>query len=451
MCALSRRSFVRSLALASAALSTPARALSTSAERTRLGLIGCGWYGGVNLETFLRLGNVEVVSLCDPNQRALQRTLATVASHQTAVPRTFADYRDMLAAGPHDIVIIATPDHWHALPAIAALEAGADLLLEKPISVDVLEGEAVLATARRQRRVVQVNTQRRGFPFYAKIRDQYLRSGRLGRIGRVETYSYLADGLTTTVPEQPVPDHLDYDLWTGPAPQRPFLAPKESRGWRNFIEYGNGPIGDLGVHMIDKARWLLHLGWPQRISCTGGRLIHRASSATVPDTQYAVFSYPEFDLTWEHRTWGASPIPQRHWSDQWGVRILGEGGTLNLTMYEAVFTPSDGGPREGRHLLSTTGDLENVDFSREAEVYSELNTLHVRDFLRAREAQTRPAADIEHGHISTACCVLANLALRLNRPLAYDPATRTVRGDDEATRLLARPYREPWVHPAAHL
>src|SRR5882757_2698121 len=164
---MNRRTFVSSLAVAGAAVATSPRLLAAETKpRVRMGIIGCGWYAGVNYEAFARNVEVEVVSLCDVNQHNLQKTLALVAKHQAAVPRTFVDYREMLAATGHDVVIVATPDHWHALPAIAAMKAGADIYLEKPVSVDVMEGEALVAAARKYNRVVQVNTQRRSNPLY---------------------------------------------------------------------------------------------------------------------------------------------------------------------------------------------------------------------------------------------------------------------------------------------
>ncbi|AOS45940.1 Inositol 2-dehydrogenase [Lacunisphaera limnophila] len=446
---MNRRTFVTSLAAAGAVATAPRRLLAqVTAPRPRVGVIGAGWYGGVNLGVFARCTAVDFVSLCDVNTRSLTTTLKLVAEHQAAVPRTFADYREMLAAGGHDIVIIATPDHWHALPALAAMQAGADVYLEKPVSVDVIEGEALVAAARKYGRVVQVNTQRRSNPLYAEARDKYITSGRLGRISLVETYSYLHGRPTGIIPDAPVPAHLDYETWAGPAPKLPYKAMLADRGWRNFQEYGNGQIGDLGVHMIDKVRWLLGLHWPDSIVSTGGILADVPPySATITDTQRSVFRYPGLDVSWEHRTWGASPIPARHWSDQWGARLIGTKGTLNLTMLEAVFTPADGGPREGRHLHSPTGNLENIDFNWGGHTYEETENRHVLDFMAARAARSRPVADIEEGHISSAMCELANLSLQLRRPIAYDPATRTVPGDAEATRLLARPYRGPWVHP----
>lgn len=445
---MNRRTFVSSLAVASAAAATlPSRILAADTKpRAKAGLIGCGWFGGVALESLADQG-VEFVSLCDPNKNALAAMLKTVAKHQTSTPKTFADYREMLASGPLDIVVVSTPDHWHALPAIAAMKAGADVFLEKPIGVDVIEGEALVAAARKYQRVVQVNTQRRSTRCLAEARDKYIRSGKLGAIGRVETYSYLRGRPTDIVPDATAPAHLDYELWTGPAPLRPFNSLKESKGWRAYMEYGSGQIGDLGVHMVDCARWMLDLGWPQSISSTGGIYVDKGVSANISDTQLSVFHFADFDLTWEHRTWGAPPSSSRNWTDHWGVRFMGKNGTLEVTIFGYEFTPADGGKREGFHMLSKTGDLENVDFGGFVGAMVEIQKAHAANFMQARETRSRPVADIEQGHISTACCVLANLAQELGRPLSYDPKTRTIPGDPEATRRLARAYRAPWVHP----
>lgn len=445
---MNRRRFVSTLALAVTAAVTARLAASTAAPRLRVGVIGCGWYGGVNLGVLARCAPIEVVALCDPNQRALAAMLRQVAGFQAEVPRTFADFRVMLADGAPEIVIVATPDHWHALPALAAMAAGADVYLEKPVGVDVIEGEALVATARRHGRVVQVNTQRRSCPLYAEARDRYITSGRLGRIGLVETYSYLPGRPRGIIPQASVPAHLDYDFWVGPAPRISYRAMLEERGWRSFQEYGNGQIGDLGVHMLDKMRWLLGLGWPERVSSTGGILADSPPySATITDTQRSVFQYPGLELSWEHRTWGVSPIPARHWSDQWGARLIGSEGTLNLTMLEYVFTPAGGGPGEGRHLLSRSGDLDHLDFTQVDNAYEETEDRHMRDFLAARLTRSRPVADIAEGHLSSALCQLANLALDLGRPVTYDPSTRRIRNDPEASARLARPFRAPWVHP----
>ncbi len=444
---MNRRTFVSSLAVAGAAVATSSKLLAAdSAPKPKVGLIGCGWYGGLVLDSLMRNFPVEVVSLCDPNANSLKTTLAAVAALQPAAPRTFADYREMLAATHHDIVLVGTPDHWHALPAIAAMQAGADVYLEKPIGVDVIEGEALVAAARRHNRVVQVNLQRRSTRCLAEARDKYLKSGRLGDIGLVEVYSYLTGRSSQVYPDGPVPAHLNFDLWTGPAPLLTYKPVMELKTWRNFKEFGSGQIGDLGVHLIDCVRWMMDLGWPEAISSTGGIYVDRAATANISDTQRSVFHYPNLDVSWEHRTWGSSPIPQRHWTDQWGARFIGKNGTLTITLLGYEFAPAKGGPREGFHLMSKSGNLENLDFNQ-PDPLALTQKEHIGNFLEARTARSRPVADIEEAHISTACCILANLAQELGRPLRYDPKTRTVPGDAEATKRLAREYRGPWVHP----
>lgn len=419
-----------------------------------MGIIGCGWFGGVNYEAFCRVAKVEVVSISDPNVRHLEATKAAIVRHQSAEPLVFADYRKMLEAEPLDVVIVATPDHWHALPAIDAMKAGADVYLEKPVGVDVLEGEALVATAREYNRIVQVNTQRRSNQLYLDMAEKYLHSGRMGKVGLVECFSYLGlEGWQSGgIPDAEVPSHLDYELWAGPAPKLPYKAIMEDRGWRSFMEFGNGVIGNLGVHTIDKVRWLMGLGWPDAVSATGLKY-HENSFSNVPDTMNCVLQYPEVNVSWEHRMWGDTPIPQRHWSDQWGARFIGGEGTLTVTMFEYVFEPLGGGPKEGVHMMSQTGDLENIDFSIGGKAYEAVENQHVLDFLGSREERGSrlPVADIEQGHISSACCVLGNLSLDLGRPLAYDATTRSVTGDDEATKQLARAYRGEWIHPGSRL
>jgi predicted dehydrogenase len=446
---MDRRTFtvMSSLAAAGTAIVGASRALAADSARPKAGLIGCGWFGGVVLSSMAEHAGVEFVSLCDPNANAIKATQAMLTKYQKSTPRAFVDYRDMLASDAHDIVVVSTPDHWHALPAIAAMKAGADVFLEKPISVDVMEGEALVAAARKYKRVVQVNTQRRSTPVLAEARDKYLRTGRLGSIGLVESYSYLASRPKEVFADATPPAHLDYELWTGPAPMLPFKAALESRTWRAFMEYGNGQIGDLGIHMFDCVRWMLDLGWPTSISSTGGIYVDKKSSSNISDTQRVQFRYPGVDVSWEHRTWGAPPMSERHWTDLWGARFIGEKGTLNVTTLGYEFTPMGGGPREGAHMLAKAGDLQSLDPAAFGPGMAVVQRAHVMDFMKARESRSRPIADIEQGHISSACCILANIAQELGRAVSYDPVTRTVAGDPEATRRLARSYRRPWVHP----
>src|SRR6266446_4718568 len=264
---LSRRRFLWTSAAALAWSRLPGYAAELADAKKRVGLIGPGWYGKCDLVRLIQVAPVEVVSLCDVDKRMLGEAAEMVATRQVSKkkPRTYADYREMLKEKDLDIVLVATPDHWHALAMIAAVQSGADVYCQKPISVDVVEGQAMLAAARKYKRVVQIGTQRRSTPHLAEAREQFVRSGRLGKVGLVEIYSYYKQNPRMDADTTPPPT-LDYDFWTGPAPMRPYNPIVHPRSWRAFMEYGNGTIGDMAVHMLDMTRWMPGLGWPKRIS-----------------------------------------------------------------------------------------------------------------------------------------------------------------------------------------
>jgi predicted dehydrogenase len=248
-------------------------------------------------------------------------------------------------------------------------------------------------------------------------------------------------------PDIPPPEHLDYEMWTGPAPMLPFCQWTHPRGWRAFMEYGNGIVGDMCIHMLDMVRWMLDLGSPGRISSTGGILVDKASRANITDTQTAIFDFDDLQVVWNHRTWGQSPDPKFPWS----ATFYGDKGTLKASVFSYEFTPM------GKNEPALRGEpLFEYDKFPEDKTEKDLEQhcasalrWHFADFLEAIEKRSRPVADIEEGHISTAACILANLSQQLGRSLAWDPVKGQVIGDQEANRLLRRPYRSPWVHPAA--
>src|SRR5712691_432309 len=217
---LSRRRFLWTSAAALAWSRLPGYAAELADAKKRVGLIGSGWYGKADLFRLIQVAPVEVVSLCDVDKKMLADAADMVATRQVSKqkPRTYADYREMLKEKDLDIVLIATPDHWHALPMIAAVEAGADVYCQKPISVDVVEAQAMLAAARKHGRVVQVGTQRRSTPHLVEARDNIVRTGKLGKIGLVEVYCYYHMRATKNPPDTKPPEYLDYEMWTGPAP-----------------------------------------------------------------------------------------------------------------------------------------------------------------------------------------------------------------------------------------
>jgi predicted dehydrogenase len=447
---MNRRNFLQTGAagLALSAVATPHVGAAQDPKRPRVGLIGCGWYGKCDLLRLIQVAPVEVVSLCDVDRKMLAEAAEIVAGRQASKrrPQTFGDYRKMLAQKDLDIVLVVTPDHWHALPMIAALEAGADVWVQKPISVDVVEGQAMVAAARRHRKVVQVGTQRRSTPHLIEARDRVIKENLLGRIAHVEIYCYYHMRARDNPPNIKPPDHLDYEMWTGPAPMRPYNRLKHPRGWRAFMEYGNGIVGDMCIHMLDMVRWMLNLGWPRRVSSAGGILVDRNSAANITDTQTATFEFDNLNVVWTHRTWGRPVDPDY----PWGATICGDRGTLRLSVMRYDFTPQGKGKPIHRDVTYEFEKYPEDKTERDLERHvAPAIRGHMQDFLRAIRTRGRPVADIEEGHISTASCILANLSQRLNRTLAWDAAKGRVIGDDEANRLLRRSYRKPWVHPEA--
>ena len=437
---MNRRRFLQAAAAAGLAPLTYA-----DDKPRRVGLIGCGWYGKIDILRLIQVAPVEVVSLCDVDSKMLSEAGDIIASRQASKkrPRLYKDYRDMLREKDLDIVEVATPDHWHALPTIAAIESGADVYCQKPISVDVVEGQAMLAAARKHNRVVQIGTQRRSTPHLVEARDQIVREGKLGKIGLIETYSYYGQG-ARNVPDAAPPPNLDYEFWTGPAPMRPYCAMTHPRSWRAFMEYGNGTIGDMGVHMVDMVRWMLNLGWPKRVSSTGGILVNKSGKANIADTQTATFEFDDLQIVWQHRHWGAPPDPKY----VWGATFYGDRGTLKASVFSYDFVPLKGQPIH-KDVTYELDKFPEDDTEPQIEKHvAPAIRYHMKDFLAAIDKRSRPVADIEQGHISSSCCILGNMAMKLGRTLEWDAKAGRIKADEEANRLLARPYRAPWVHPA---
>ncbi len=447
---MKRREFLRMSALGAAGLALsrfPGYAAEMAEMKKRVGLVGTGWYGKCDLWRLVQVAPVEIVSLCDVDKRMLADAAEMAASRQLSKkkPRTYTDYREMLKEKDLEVVLIAPPDHWHALIMIEAAKAGADIYVQKPTSVDVVESQAMLAAARKYGRVVQVGTQRRSTPHLIEARDRVLREGKLGNIRHVEMCCYWHMRASGNPPDKAPPEDLDYEMWTGPAPMRPFCQWTHPRGWRAFMEYSNGIVGDMCVHMLDMTRWLLDLGWPKRISSSGGILVDKASKANTTDTQTAIFDFDDLQVVWNHRTWGDGVDANYPWS----ATFYGDKGTLKASVFSYDFYP------QGQTKATLHGEpLFEYDRYPEDKTEKDLERhcasairWHMKDLLACTSTRGRPVADIEQGCISSISCILANLSQKLGRTLAWDAEKGQVIGDEEANRLLRRTYREPWSHP----
>jgi predicted dehydrogenase len=442
-----RRDFIKQSAALLAVSGLPSYAGQLGDMKKRVGMIGSGWYGKSDLLRLVQVAPVEVVSLCDVDKQMVSDAADLVATRQLSKkrPRTFSDYRAMLKERDLDIVIIDTPDHWHALPMIEAVKSGLDVWVQKPISVDVVEGQAMLAAARKYKRVVQVGMQRRSTPHLINAKNRIIKEGKLGNVAYAEIYCYYHMRATQNPPDTQPPANLDYEMWTGPAPMRPYNQLVHPRSWRAFMEYGNGIVGDMCVHMLDMVRWLLDLGMPTRIDSTGGILVDKKSKANITDTQTATFDFPNLKVVWTHRSWGASPDP----AYPWGATLYGDKGTLKASVNSYDFIPAAKG--EAPIHEDVVMELEQYPEDK-TEKDLERNVApairgHMKNFLENIASRGRPVSDIEEGYMSTTACILANLSMDLGRSLQWDHAKGVVVNDAEANKRLRRPYRAPWVHP----
>lgn len=446
---INRRHFLKGATASLALTAFGARGIDiiNPLETIRVGLIGTGWYGKSDLFRLIQVVPVEVVALCDVDKNILTEAGKLVSQRQKSgnTPRLYKDYRKLLSENELDIVLIGTPDHWHALQTIDAIKAGAHVYVQKPTSVDVMEGEAMVVAARKYQRVVQVGTQRKSTPHLIEAKKNIVDAGVLGKISHVEMCCYFHMRNASNPPLEPVPDFIDYEMWTGPAPLRPYDGLPHIRWWRAFMEYGNGIMGDMCVHMLDTVRWILDLGWPTRITSTGGIYVQKEAKSNISDTQSAIFEFDELNCIWQHRTWGTPADPDYPWS----FILYGEKGTLKGSTMQYDFIPY------GDEISSIHKDVvyEREQYPEDlTEDRIELNAapatrLHMLDFLSAIDNNDKPVADIKDGHISSASCILANISMKTGRSISYDPEKRIIVGNIAASKLLQRAYRSPWIHP----
>ncbi len=412
----------------------------------KVGVIGTGWYGKSDLFRLMQVTQVEVVALCDVDKNLLNEASDLISNRLKSdiQPKLYENYQEMISAHELDIVIIGTPDHWHALQTIDCLKAGIHVYVQKPISVDVLEGHAMVKAAEKYNRVVQVGTQRKSTPHLIHAKKHVVDKGLLGKIGHVEMccYYHMRAGANPT--EKPIPNYLNYDLWTGPAPLRPYDHLPHRGWWRAFMEYCNGITGDMCVHMYDTVRWLLDLKWSHQITASGGIYVQKDSKSNTADTQTAIFRHDDFNCIWSHRTWG-NPVDPDY---PWGFFIYGELGTLKGSPFKYEFIPRGNQPPIVKDVIYQREEFPEDLTEKDIELQAAPATrLHMIDFLEAIQTGKRPASHIMDGHISTASCILANIAMETNRSLVYNPEKMIVENDLQATKLLKRSYRSGWKHP----
>ncbi len=444
---LTRRDFLSASAAAGLSMAGPAVHAAPQGKVYKTALIGSGWWGMNILREAIRAGQSKVVAMCDVDRRQLDPAAAEVQQMTGDAPKKYIDYRDLLDKEKPEIVIVATPDHWHALQTIAAVQAGAHVYVEKPISHTIKEGRAMVHAARAAERVVQVGTHRRVSPHNVAGRE-FIRSGKLGKIGMVRAFVHYGGG-----PEKPrknvePPKELDWDLWCGPAPLRPFNGDPANpwsggihpRGFRMYLDYANGTLGDWGIHWMDQILWITGAKWPKKVFSTGGRpikgppiLTKEEQTSDAPDHQVAVLEFDGFTVSWEHRQFAGNNAEK---GESVGCYFYGTEGTFHMGWQQgAVFYPVD----SRKAPIRFEPQLNKPDDQNIKELWA--------DFLEAIETKRRPVSDIEEVHYSTNCSLLGMLSFKLGRSIVWDGEKEEVVGDPEANKLLRRQYRGEWKYP----
>lgn len=428
---MNRRKFIQSTTAAGLSLTALPIGLSQrSQKKYRTALIGSGWWGMNILRTALSAGNCSVVGMCDVDQTHLNGASEEVNSLTGDSPRRYGDFRDLLATEQPEIVIIGTPDHWHPLITIAAVNAGAHVYVEKPISHTIHEGRAMVNAARRNGRTVQVGTHRRVSPHNVSGMD-FLKSGKAGDIGMVRAFVHYGGGPGEITPDSEVPEGLDWDMWCGPAPLRPYNKRIHPRGFRQFLDYANGQIGDWGIHWLDQILWWTDEKYPKRVYSTGDRFIRR-DNTDAPDTQIATFEFESFTATWEHRQYAHNHAEKANI----GCYFYGTEGTFHMGWRDGwTFYPAD----SKKEIIHVDAQLDEPDQQNIRGLWD--------DFIHAIENDKMPVCDIEIGHRSTNMSLLAMLSMKAGRSIDWDGERERIIDDEEANQLLWRPYRAPWEYP----
>jgi predicted dehydrogenase len=420
-----RRTFVKA-AVAGLGLSTvrfPASAAVPPSDRIRMGFIGLGGQGTGRLNQFMKHPDVDAVAVCDLDKNHLERGVAAVEKQQGHKPDTFHDFRKLIERKDIDAVMIATPDHWHALPTVVACQAGKDVFVEKPLAFSIGEGRLMVEAAHKHGRITQMgNHIHNDLPNYRRV-VELVRSGMLGKIDRV--YCSLRSGeksIGKPADAMPPPE-LDYDFWLGPAPKRPYNPNRSHYNYRYFWDYSGGVSIDFWCHYADVAYWALDLQAPKTVSAGGGRWI-ADDNAETPDTFEALYEFPGVVLTWTVHPNG------RPGYDHMGSNVIFEGTEATLvTNY-------------GKHEVWVKGKQEE-NFSRPAQTIPD-SPGHVREFLDSIKSRKRTTCDIEYGFRLTKAGLLGNIAFRSGEKINWDDQHERVTGNSRANRFVTRHYRKPW-------
>ena len=424
---LNRRENLAALGAATTTIMTAVPGKAAPSDRVNVAVVGIRGRGRSLIQSFARSPKCRITHLCDVNTAYFEPIgkLAAEAAGNGPAPECVQDIRKLLEIKSIDAIVVATPDHWHALATIWGCQAGKHVYVEKPVSHNVAEGRRMVEAAAKFKRAVQTGTQSRSVPHMIEA-IAYVQSGKIGKVHMARAFNSQLRRRVNAVADGQVPTTLDWDIWQGPAPERPFNTNRYSYGWRWYWDYGTGDMGNDGVHDLDIARWGLGVQSPSTVSGFGTKVFFKGDTQETPDTQTVNFHFPESDkvLLYDQKLW--SPYHMEGYEN--GVVFYGTDGFLVL----------------GRGGWKVVEKGNKVAFEKKA-AFSD--SPHVENFLAACRDEGKLNCDILEGHRSTSLAHLGNLACRLGRPLKFDPSAERIVGDEEADRLLARKGRGHFTIP----
>jgi len=396
-------------------------------DKVRIGLIGSGGMGRGDLECFFLNPEVECPVICDVDDAMAAKGAEICVSKRGKKPDLVRDFRRVLDRKDIDLVVVATPDHWHALPTVMACQAGKDVYVEKPLAKSIAEGRAMLEASKRHKRVVQMGSQWRSCDHIIQAAE-VVKSGKLGKVSVVRGWAYL-DWLPSigNPPDGSPPAGVDYDMWLGPAPKRPFNPNRFHFNFRWFWDYAGGLMTDWGVHLINMMLMGMGKEMPKSAFSSGGKFVFNDNSET-PDSQVTVYEFPGYMLIWEHKAGLNNGLNGRPWGVEWN----GTEGTIILN-------------DSGWEVITERKDA-NLD-SQKKPGSPDPRPAHVRNFLSCVKSRNQPVLNLEVGHHVSTVAHLGNIAYRTGRKVVFDAATEQVVGDKPADRLVSLDYRKPWVLP----
>lgn len=432
---VSRRKFIKNAAAASSLAFLPSGLLAnavSSNDKLNLGLIGCKQRGQRVMKFFLKQPDIRCAAICDVDQNILESCATDITRISGEKPKLYKDFRKLIENKDIDAVIIGTPDHWHCLPFVYACQEGKDVYVEKPLANSIEECNIMVDATKKYNRIVQVGQQQRSGNHWIKAME-IMHAGKLGKIRKIKFWANFYYGAgPAPVPDQTVPKGVDYDMWLGPAPERPFNPNRFHGDWRMFWDYGGGLMTDWGVHLIDMGLWALNIKtFPNSITAMGGNFAQGEHACETADTQTTMYEFDDFHLLWQHNG-GLQTGP---YNRNYGVAFVGENGTIvaNRSNWELF--------AEGKKNNKRMEEMEPQPADRKR------NEDHVKDFIQAVKSRKKPACDIETGSRAAIYTHLGNIAYRTGEKLFYDEKTKSFPKNPKANDYIKPEYRKPWKLP----